>query len=49
MFRIIGLFVKSLFLQKLSMNDNCMLTLRVWPTDMDLNFHRITVNISSCR
>jgi len=39
MFRIIGLFVKSLFLPKLSMNDNCMLTMRVWPTDMDLNFH----------
>src|SRR5581483_10100261 len=38
-FRVLRVLVASLFLPRTGLLDETALHLRVWPTDMDLNFH----------
>ena len=38
-FRIVLLIIKNIFRRRSGVFDESVLRLRVWPTDMDLNFH----------
>ena len=38
-FRIVLLIIRSIFRRRRGVLDESLLRLRVWPTDMDLNFH----------
>ncbi|HEY8182333.1 MAG TPA: thioesterase family protein [Thermoanaerobaculia bacterium] len=38
-FRIVALIIKNVFRRRSGVFDASVLRLRVWPTDMDLNFH----------
>ncbi len=39
LFRVLFVVLKSLFRRRINILDESVLRLRVWPTDMDLNFH----------
>lgn len=38
-FRVIAVILKNIFRRRIDMTAESVLHLRVWPTDMDLNFH----------
>lgn len=38
-FRVAAILLKSFFRRRIEMRDESVVRLRVWPTDMDLNFH----------
>ena len=38
-FRVLLLVLKNLFRRRIDVQGESVITLRVWPTDMDLNFH----------
>lgn len=39
LFRVVRVLIASLFGARVGLLDDSVLTLRVWPTDIDLNFH----------
>ena len=39
LFRLAAIIVKSLFRRRIDVRGESFLRFRVWPTDMDLNFH----------